>query len=262
MIAEQVPFWNHERHFRPLDRRFDHRMTFGTLFRWDSSSFGHTCPFVIRHAVWLYLRFNLGPRDVEDLLAERGLDVSYETVRRWVARFRTAYVKRLRSSRPRPDDRWHLDEMFVSIGGRRMYLWRAVDAEGEVLDIFVQPRRDKRAILELMRRLPKKQGIAPMSNTTDKPGSYGAALRDLGLRYRHVTGGRSNNRAENSHQPARRRERCWVGFKNPGATQRFLSSHAAVYNAINFQRHLIPRRHLKIYRAAALAQWKFVAGAA
>ena len=219
-------------------------------------------PNVIQHAVWLYLRFILSLRDVEDLLAERGLDVSYETVGRWVARFGTAYAKRLRAGRPRSDDRWHLDEMFVSIGGRRMYLWRAVDAEGEVLDILVQPRRDKKAAIKLMRRLLKKQGIVPTSVTTDKLGSYRGAMRDLGLSNRHVTGCRSNNRAENSHQPVRRRERSWIGFKDPGATQRFLSAHAAVYNAFNLQRHLISRYRMKLHRAAAIAQWKFVAGVA
>ena len=178
-------------------------------------------PTVIQHAVWLYLRFNLSLRDVEDLLAERGLDVSYETIRRWVVRFGTAYAKRLRTKRPRADDRWHLDEMFVSIGGRRMYLWRAVDAECEVLDILVQPRRDKRAAMKLMRRLLKRQGVIPASITTDKLGSYRAALKDLRLRHLHVTGGRSNNRAENSHQPIRRRERCWIGFKYPGGRNDF-----------------------------------------
>ena len=219
-------------------------------------------PTVIQHAVWLYLRFNLSLRDVEDLLAERGLDVSYETIRRWVARFGTAYARRLRARRSKADDRWHLDEMFVSIGGRRMYLWRAVDAEGEVLEVLVQPWRDKRTALKLMRRLLKKQGVVPTTITTDKLGSYRAALRDLGLSSRHVTGRRSNNRAENSHQPVRRRERCWIGFKNPGSTQRFLSAHAVIYNAFNLQRHLISRRQMKIHRLAALAQWKVVAGVA
>lgn len=219
-------------------------------------------PSVIQHAVWLYLRFNLSLRDVEDLLAERGLDVSYETIRRWVVRFGTTYAKRLRARSPRSDDRWHLDEMFVSIGGRRMYLWRAVDAEGEVLDILVQPRRDKKAAMNLLRRLLKKQGIVPTSITTDKLGSYRAAMRDLGLSNRHVSGGRSNNRAENSHQPVRQRERSWIGFKCPGTTQRFLSAHAAVYNAFNLQRHLISRRHMKIHRVAAFTQWQVVAGVA
>lgn len=136
---------------------------------------------VIQHAVWLYLRFNLSLRDVQDLMAERGVGVSYETVRRWVARFGPAYAKRLRVKRPRADDRWHLDEMFVSIGCRRMYLWRTVDAEGEVLDILVQPRRGKRAALKLIRSVLKKKGTVSASITTDKLRSYGAAFRDLGL---------------------------------------------------------------------------------
>jgi transposase-like protein len=199
-------------------------------------------------------------RDVEDLLAERGLEVSYETIRRWVAKFGTAYAKRLKAGRPKPH--WHLDEMFVSIGGRAMYLWRAVDAEGEVLDILVQRRRDKRAALKLLRRLLKKQGMRPEVIVTDKLRSYGAALRSLGMQRRHLTGGRSNNRAENSHQPVRRRERSWLGFKDPGSTQRFLSVHAAVYNTFNVQRHLISRRTLRTFRSLAFAQWNIAAGVA
>lgn len=181
-------------------------------------------------------------RDVEDLLAERGDDVSYETVRRWVARFGPAYARRLRAMRPRPCDTWHLDEVFVSVGGRMMYLWRAVDVEGEVLDVLVQQRRDKRAALKLMHRLLRRQGFTPRVIVTEMLRSYGAALREVGLIDRHVTGGRSNNRAENSHQPVRRRERSWTGFKKPGSTQRFLSVHAVVYNTFNVQRHLISRR--------------------
>jgi transposase-like protein len=219
-------------------------------------------PSVIQHAVWLYLRFQLSLRDVEDLLAERGLDVSYETVRRWVTKFGTVYAKRLRAGRPKPVGRWHLDEMFVSIGGRPMYLWRAVDAEGEVLDILVQRRRDKRTALKVLRKLLKKQEMSPEAIVTDKLRSYGAALRSLGLQRRHVTGGRSNNRAENSHQPLRRRERSWLGFKDPGSTQRFLSAHAAVYNTFNVQRHLISRRTLRNFRATAFAQWSIAAGVA
>lgn len=222
----------------------------------------HFPPSVIQHAVWLYLRFNLSLRDVEDLLAERGLDISYETVRRWVAKFGTAYAGRLRRRRAKADSRWHLDEMFVSIGGRRMYLWRAVDAEGEVLDILVQPRRDMRAARKLMRRLLKKQGVPPSSVVTDKLRSYGAALGELGMEKRHETGGRLNNRAENSHQPVRRRERSWIGFKRIGSTQRFLSAHAAVYNCFNVQRHLISRRTLRIFRDAAFAEWRTAVQAA
>ena len=166
---------------------------------------------IIQRAVWLCFRFPLSYRDVEDLLAERGVDVSYETIRRWALKFGQAYARKLRQSRPRPDDRWHLDEVFSSINGKRMYLWRAVDSEGEVLDILVQSRRNKKAALKLMRKLLKKQGYAPNKVVTYKLPSYGAALRDLNMTGKHVTGGRSNNRAENSHLPVRQRERRMQG---------------------------------------------------
>src|SRR6202051_1138922 len=163
-------------------------------------------PVVIQHAVWLYLRFTLSYRDVEELLAERGLDISYESVRSWVLKFGPAIARGLRRCRPRPSDRWHLDEMVVRIAGKQMYLWRAVDHEGEVLEILVQRRRDKRAALRLMRKLLKKQGFTPKILTTDKLGSYGSAFRHLHLTCRHEQGLRANNRAENSHQAVRRRE--------------------------------------------------------
>ena len=135
-------------------------------------------PDVIRHAVWLYLRFTLSYRDVEDLLAERGLEVSNESIRRWVLKFGPAIARNLRSIRPRPHDHWHLDEMVVSIGGRPMYMWRAVDGEGEVLDVLVQRSRDKAAALKLLRKLLKKQGFAPAAIVTDKLRSYGAGTED------------------------------------------------------------------------------------
>src|SRR3954447_24136033 len=134
-------------------------------------------PDVICHTVWLYLRFTLSYRDVEELLAERGLDVSYETVRRWVLKFGLQFARNLRARRPRPSDRWHLDEMVVSIGGERQWLWRAVDNEGEVLDLLAQLRRDKNAALRLMRKLLRTQGFAPTVGVTDKLQSYGAARR-------------------------------------------------------------------------------------
>src|SRR5256886_12689935 len=134
-------------------------------------------PEIIQHAIWLYLRFTLSYRDVEELLAERGLDFSYETVRRWVLKFGPAIARRLRQRRPRPSDRWHLDEMVVRIAGKRMYLWRAVDHEGEVLDLLVQRRRDSRAGLRLMRKLLRKHGFTPKLLTTDNLGSYGSAFR-------------------------------------------------------------------------------------
>src|ERR1700756_5146775 len=143
---------------------------------------------VIQHAVWLYLRFTLSYRDVEDLLAERGLDISYETVRSWVLKFGPVIARRLRRRRPRPSDRWHLDEMVVRIAGKRMYLWRAVDHEGDVLDMLVQSRRDSRAALRLMRKLLRKQGFAPKLLVTDKLRSYGSALRQLQLTCPHEQG--------------------------------------------------------------------------
>jgi transposase-like protein len=212
-------------------------------------------PPIIQHAIWLYLRFTLSYRDVEDLLAERGLEVSYETVRRWVLKFGGTVAQRLRRRRPRPSDRWHLDGMVVRIAGRRMYLWRAVDHEGEILDMLVQRRRDKRVALKLMRKLLRKQGFAPRLVVTDKLRSYGAAFRDLHLTCRYEQGLRKNNRAENSHQVVRRRERKMQRFKSAASAQRFLSMHAAVHNTFNHQRHLISRSTLRIFRAEAAAQW-------
>src|SRR6202043_763985 len=140
-------------------------------------------PAVIQHAVWLYLRFTLSYRDVEDLLVERGLEISYETVRRWVLKFGPLIARKLRQRRPRPSDHWHLDEMVVRIAGRRMYLWRAVDHEGEILDVLVQPRRDRRAALKLMRKLLRKQGFAPRLVVTDKLRSYACAFQQLRLTF-------------------------------------------------------------------------------
>src|SRR5215218_10020253 len=182
---------------------------------------------IIQHAVWLYLRFTLSYRDVEELLAERGVETSYETVRRWVLKLGPLFARNLRRLRPRPTATWHLDEMVVAIQGTSMYLWRAVDSEGEVLDLLVQSKRDTAVALRLMRKLLKKQGYAPDELVTDKLGSYGAARRDLGLSARHEQGLRKNNRAENSHQPLRRRERKQQRFKSPGSAQRFLFTHTS-----------------------------------
>src|SRR5947209_12369109 len=180
-------------------------------------------PKIIQHAIWLYLRFTLSYRDVEELLAERGLDISYETVRRWVLKFGPAIARRLRQPRPRPSDRWHLDEMVVRIAGKRTYLWRAVDDEGEVLDMLVQRQRDGRAALRLMRKLLKKQGFVPKLLVTDKLRSYALAFRRLRLSCPHEQRLPSNNRAENCHQPIRRRERKMQRFKSARSAQRFLA---------------------------------------
>jgi putative transposase len=219
-------------------------------------------PPVIQHSIWLYLRFTPSYRDVEELLAERGLDVSYETVRRWVLKFGPLIARRLRARRTRPSERWHLDEMVVRIAGKHMYLWRAVDHEGEVLDMLVQRRRDKRAALRLMRKLLRKLGFAPKLLVTDKLGSYGAAFRQLHLSCPHEERLRKNNRAENSHQAVRRRERKMQRFKSAGSAQRFLSFHAAVHNNCNLQRHLISRSTLRTFRAEAAAQWEVAVAAA
>lgn len=194
-------------------------------------------PDVIRHAVWLSFRFTLIIRDVEDLLAQRGVEVSREAVRCWVYKFGLLIAANLRDSRGPPTGRWHLDEMVVKIGGQRMYLWRAID---DVLDVLVQRRRNKEAALKLLRKLLRNRGIHPDTITTDKLVSYRAAARDLGLTGRHRPGGmRENNRVENSHLVIRRRERKQRKFKSQGSVQRFLASHAAVYNTFNLQTHLI-----------------------
>ena len=183
-------------------------------------------PEIIHQAIWLYLRFTLSFRDVEDLLAERGLAVSYETVRRWVNHFGPMIAADLRKRRQKPHTTWHLDEVYLKIDGRMVYLWRAVDAEGEVLDVLVQSRRNKHAALKLMRKLLKKYAFVPERLITDDLRSYSAAAHVLGIGRRHERGRWKNNRAENSHQPTRRRERKMQRFKSAGSAQKFLSTHA------------------------------------
>ena len=219
-------------------------------------------PDIIRRAVWLYFRFTMSFRDVEDLLAERGIDVSYETVRLWVLKFGQAYARRICKRRDPAFDVWHLDEVFVNIGGKQMYLWRAVDGEGTVLDVLVQKRRNKQAALKLMRKLLKNQGVHPTQIVTDKLKSYGAAFRDLRLAHLHETGHRRNNRAESSHVPIRRRERKMQRFKSQVSAQRYLSIHGPIYNLFNVHRHFISRRTLRIFRNQAMAEWKSVTTAA
>ena len=208
-------------------------------------------PVIIQQAVWLYARFTLSFRDVEDLLAERGIMVSYETVRRWVKHFGPMIAADLRRRRPKPHSTWHLDEVFVKIPRR------AVDAEGEVLDVLVQSKRDKRAALKLMRKLLKKMRFVPDKFVTtifDPTAQLHSS--------RHERGRWRNNRAENSHQPTRRRERKMQGFKSAGSAQRFLSVYAATYNTFNVQRHLISAKTHRAFRASAMQTWREVAAAA
>src|ERR1700731_3456008 len=218
-------------------------------------------PEIIHQAIWLYLRFTLSFRDVEDLLAERGIAISYETVRRWVNHFGPIIAAQPRKRRPKPHATWHLDEVYLKIDGRMVYLWRAVDAEGEVLDVLVQSNRNKHAALKLMRKLLKKYAFVPERLVTDDLRSYSAAARDLGIERRHERGRWMNNRAENSHQPTRRRERKMQRFKSPGSAQKFLSTHAAVYNTFNVQRHLTSARTHRNLRAAAMNAWREAATA-
>jgi transposase-like protein len=218
---------------------------------------------VIRQAVWLYFRFTLSLRDVEELLAQRGIEVSYETIRCWIVKFGPQIAANLRRRRSPPTGRWHLDEMFVRIGGRKLWLWRAVNDEGEVLDVLVQKRRNKHAALKLLRKLLRNQGVHPEAITTDKLPSYGAAVRDLGLTSAHRPGGmRANNRAENSHLAIRRRERKQQKFKSQGSAQRFLSTYGPIYNTFNLQPHLVRRPTLRTLRAEAHRAWAVATAAA
>ena len=201
-------------------------------------------------------RFTLSYRDVEDLLAERGLDISYETVRRWFLKFSGPISNNLRCMRPAPSDYCYLDEMVIVIRGRRHWLWRAVDNEGEILDFLVQSKRNAKAALKLLRKLLKKHGCAPTRITTDKLKSYRVAFRTLDLTAEHIDDKRANNRAENSHQPVRRRERKQQRFKSPGSAQRFLSIQSAVYNTFYVQRHLLRRSTFKRFRADACDVWE------
>lgn len=213
-------------------------------------------PHIIQHAIWLYARFTLSYRDIEDLLSERGLDISYETVRRWVLKFGPAMARNLNHTRPRPSDHWHLDEMVIVIRSKKHWLWRAVDNEGEVLDFLVQPRRNAKAATKLLRKLLKKQGVIPTRIVTDKLKSYLVAFREIGLTAEHVDNKRANNRVENSHQPVRRRERKMQRFKSPGSAQRFLNLQSATYNNFYLQRHLLNRTTFKHYRVEAFDVWR------
>src|ERR687886_1686496 len=185
---------------------------------------------VISHAVWLYFRFPLSLRMVEEMLAARGIIVSHETVRQWALKFGQDFANEIRRRLPRAGDKWHLDEVVITIAGTKHWLWRAVGQHGVVLDVLVQSRRDAAAAKRLLRKLLKRQGRAPRVMITDKLASYPAAKRDLMPAVEHRRHKGLNNRAENSHQPTRRRERQMKRFKSPGQAQRFLSAHDGINN--------------------------------
>jgi putative transposase len=193
---------------------------------------------IISHAVWLYFRFCLSYRDVEELLFARGVTVTYEAIRKWCRKFGQSYANQLRHRRPRPGDTWHLDEVFLKIHGERHYLWRAVDQDGNVLDILVQRRRDKIAAKRFFRKLLKGCRYVPRVIVTDRLKSYGAAKREILPDVEHRQHRYLNNRAENSHQPTRQRERRLQGFKSPGHAQRFLAAYGPL------AQYFCPRRHL------------------
>ncbi|WP_022698169.1 IS6 family transposase [Euryhalocaulis caribicus] len=219
-----------------------------------------TSPEVIRLAVMMYVRFPLSLRNVEDLLHERGLDISHETVRCWWNRFGPMFadeIRRKRSQQMRavPQWRWHLDELFVKIRGETHYLWRAVDHEGEVLEAYVSKKRNREAALRFLRKTMKRYG-EPHLIVTDKLRSYGAALRELGLDGRQEASRWLNNRAENSHLPLRRRERAMQRFRRMRSLQKFDAVHSSVVNHFNHDRHINRRSVFKEHRAAALAEWR------
>ena len=217
-------------------------------------------PDIIRRAVWMYFRFNLSFRDIEELMIERGIDVSYETIRRWVNKFGSTYAKRIKSRSETPSPVWHLDEVYTKIAGKMVYLWRAVDDEGTVLDVVVQYRRNTKAATRLLRKLLRNQGIKPQRIVTDRLGSYGAALKLLGLKNLQDVGGQKNNRAECSHVPIRRRERKSQRFRSVRNAQKLLSAHGQIYNLFNYRRHLISRNTLRKFRSQAQSEWNIVTG--
>ncbi|MFZ3492069.1 IS6 family transposase [Streptomyces sp. 5.8] len=215
---------------------------------------------IIGHCVWLYHRFTLSLRDIEELMLERGIEVTHETIRQWSITFGPEYARGLRHRRPAPDDKWHLDEVFIRIRGERKYLWRAVDADGNVLDILVQSRRDAAAARRFFKKLRKKTASVPRVVVTDKLRSYGAALRETMPSVEHRSHKGLNNRAENSHQPTRERERSMKYFRSAGAAQRFLGAFSFISPHFRPRRHLMTARYYRQEMAHRFTVWNTVTG--
>jgi len=216
-------------------------------------------PEIIQYAVWLYHRFNLSHRDIEDLLAERGIVVSYESIRLWCNKFGPQYARRLKRRHQGFGDTFYIDEVFVKIDGMQHYMWRAVDQDGEIVDIFLQRRRDGKAAKRFFKRLLKTHRNEPRKIVTDKLRSYSVAHRELIPDTIHDTSQYANNRAELSHQPTRVRERAMRRFKSTKQAQRFLAVHAAVYNLFNLGRHLVSAKNYRFFRLRAFASWNYAA---
>jgi putative transposase len=223
----------------------------------------NSSPDVTRLMVMMYVRFPLSLRNVEDLLFERGIDVCHETVRMWWNRFGPMFAGDIRRQRVSAmlgfrQWRWHLDEMYVKLNGEMVYLWRAVDHDGEILESFITRIRDKAAALTFMKKALKRHG-SPNAVTSDGLRSYGAAMRELGNGEKRDVGRWANNRAENSHLSFRRRERAMLRFRRMKTLQKFASVHANIHNHFNLERHLIDRQTCRERRSAALAEWQILA---
>ncbi|MBL3670920.1 IS6 family transposase [Streptomyces sp. M2CJ-2] len=219
-------------------------------------------PEIIAHCVWLYHRFALSLRDVEELMLERGIEVSYETIHQWTRRFGPAYANALRRRRPKPGDTWHLDEVFVKIQGRQRYLWRAVDADGTVPGLLVQSKRDTAAARRFFRKLMKKTRSVPRVVVTDTLRSCGAAHREVMPSAGHRSHQGLNHRAENSHQPTRQRERARKGFRSVGAAQRFLAAFSGISPHFRPRRHLMTASDHRAEMTVRFAIWDQITGAA
>jgi putative transposase len=212
-------------------------------------------PEIISYAVWLYYRFNLSHRDIEDLLAERGITVSHESIRHWGIKFGAIYARRLKRRHHGYGDTFYIDEVFVKINGQQHYLWRAVDQDGELVDVYLQAKRDGAAAKRFFRRLLRSHGGEPRKIVTDKLRRYGVAHRELIPDAIHSTKHYENNRAEQSHEATRVRERGMRKFKSVRQAQRFLDAHAAVSNLFNLGRHLVRAEHYRDLRISAFGEW-------
>jgi putative transposase len=218
-------------------------------------------PEIISYAVWIYHRFCLSFRDVEDLLAGRDILVSYEAIRRWCRKFASDYAKRLKKKQGRLGDTWHLDEVFVKINGQQQYLWRAVDQDGDVIDILLQSRRDQHAAERFIRRLVRGQGKEPFRMVTDKLKSYSAAKRAILPDVTHDSQQHANNRVERSHQPTRMRERQMRRFKSPRQAQQFLSAHGVITNLFRVGRQHLSSSNHRLLRSRSFSIWRAVTAA-